>query len=505
MGKRTGHALHFCAAIAVFLLAGFAPQRAPAREGGVLQYHNGADRQGLYVASGLTYSRAAHLRLDPGFHAEVQGAVYAQPLYWTPPDGGAARLIVATELNGVYALDARTGRVVWHRQLGQPVPLSRLPCGNIDPLGVTGTPVIDPGSRALYLDAMVNVHDQPRHRLFALSLEDGSILPGWPLDVQQELQSQGKAFDARVQNQRGALALLGGMLYVPYGGHFGDCGDYHGWVIGVSVHNSSPMRSWATRARGGGIWAPGGIVAKGHELYVATGNTFGARQWSGGDAVVRLSPGLGFSQAPRDFFAPKDWRRLDALDLDLGGTNPLPFDLPGAQPPHLLLALGKDANAYLLDRDALGGIGGSLRVLRVARSSIRTAPAAFASGGGVMAVFRAAGAGCPEGRSGDLTALAIRAGAPPEMKVVWCAAARGYGSPIVTTTDGSADPIVWIVGAEGDNRLHGFRGDTGDVVFDGGAADDGMGTVHRFQTPIVAAGRIYVAGDGRVYAFSYVP
>ena len=28
-------------------------------------------------------------------------------------------------------------------RLGPPVALSALPCGNIDPLGITGTPVID--------------------------------------------------------------------------------------------------------------------------------------------------------------------------------------------------------------------------------------------------------------------------------------------------------------------------------------------------------------------------
>jgi len=73
----------------------------------------------------------------------------------------------------------------------------------------------------------------------------------------------------------------------------------------------------------------------------------------------------------------------------------------------------------------------------------------------------------------------------------------------VTTTDGTANPIVWSVGAEGDRRLHGFNGASGAVIFGGGGASELMGPVHRYQTPIVAGGRIYVAGDGAVYAFRW--
>ena len=66
----------------------------------VITYHGAADRSGLYVAPTLTWTKAATVRLDAGFHATVDGAVYSQPLYWVPPaGGGAARIIVATEKN----------------------------------------------------------------------------------------------------------------------------------------------------------------------------------------------------------------------------------------------------------------------------------------------------------------------------------------------------------------------------------------------------------------------
>ena len=157
------------------------------------------------------------------------------------------------------------------------------------------------------------------------------------------MAAQGRRFNDPDQNQRGALAILDGRVYVPYGGHFGDCGSYHGWVVGVGLTNPAQIVAWSTRAPGGGIWAPGGIASDGHSLFVATGNTMDARRWSDGEAVFRLAPDLARSTRPQDYFAPSDWRALDASDADLGGTNPLPLDVPaatGTQP--LILALGKD-------------------------------------------------------------------------------------------------------------------------------------------------------------------
>jgi len=142
-----------------------------------------------------------------------------------------------------------------------------LPCGNINPLGITGTPVIDPATQAIYFDAAVELPNGPRHQLFGLSLKDGTVLPGWPIDVADALQRSGRQFDPSVQNQRAALTLLDDTIYIPFAGHFGDCGNYHGWVIGISLHDPSKLVSFETRARGGGIWAPGGLSVVGHELF----------------------------------------------------------------------------------------------------------------------------------------------------------------------------------------------------------------------------------------------
>jgi hypothetical protein len=341
--------------------------------------------------------------------------------------------------------------------------------------------------------------------LFGLSLLNGSVLPGLPVNVADALLRLGTTFTPLVQNQRGALAIADSVLYVPYGGHAGDCGQYHGTVLGVPLLAPSAFTAWITRGLAGGIWAPGGISFDGQSLYIATGNTMGASEWADGEAVIRLPPALSHSDQPQDFFAPSDWQQLDAADADLGGSNPLPLDVPGpGGTSALIMALGKDGKAYLLDRTNLGGIGGSLVEEMVANAPIRTAPVRYSLADSVLVAFQAEGSACPASAPGSgLVALRVQSGPPPSLGTAWCAPLNGHGNPIVTTTDGISDPIVWVVGAEGDNRLHGFRGDTGEPIFAGGGPSDAMAGLRHFVTILAAQGRLYVAADGQIYAFTY--
>ena len=149
----------------------------------VLSYHGHPDRNGNFIVPSLTWDTARHLHLDEGFHARVSGRVYAQPLFWRTPGSASGMLLLATEDDVVYALDAVSGREVWRHVLGKPIPRGSLSCGNINPLGVTGTPVIDPSAEAIYLASAVQNEAGPRHLVFALSLKDGAPIDGWPIDV----------------------------------------------------------------------------------------------------------------------------------------------------------------------------------------------------------------------------------------------------------------------------------------------------------------------------------
>jgi hypothetical protein len=467
----------------------------------ILTYHGAPNRRGNFVVPALTVERARGTHLDSGFQAKLSGHLYAQPLYWREAGARAGALFAATENNEVQALDAATGRQVWSRSLGPPVSRAELGCGNISPLGVTGTPVIDPATQAIYVDAAVGGAQGVRHLVFALALKDGASLPGWPVDIGEALKQRGQAFNARDQNERGGLSILDGRVYVPFGGHYGDCGDYHGWVVGIALTDPREIVAWATPARGGGIWAPGGVATDGKSLFVASGNTFGASTWMGGEAVIRLSSDLKPSADRRDFFTPENWRELDGRDADLGGTNPVLVDIPGQA---FVVALGKDGHAYLLDRDNLGGIGGSLANEVVSPRPIRTAPASFPVGASVFVAFQGAGSRCPAGQpAGELTVLKVTGGDRPALTTVWCGAVRGAGSPIVTTTDGHSGPIVWMVGAEGDNRLHAFKGDTGEPLLAGGGPNEAMAGLHHFQSLIATDERLYVGADNTIYAFTF--
>lgn len=484
----------------------------------VLQHHRNNTRDGLYVDPLFTQAAVTTTHRDLSFRATLPGPIYAQPLFVNNGPGGRAVVIVVTEQNDVWALDAVDGTPAWTRNLGTPVPLSQLPCGNIDPLGITGTPVIDVNARTIYVDAMTTPDSgaTKQHLIYALSLDDGSTIAGWPVDV-NTVAFGGVMFDSAVQNQRGALILNGEYLYVPYGGHFGDCGTYYGWVVAVPVSDPSSPRAWKTDARGGGIWAPGGLSTDGQSIFAVTGNTFGAIKWMGGEAVIRLGPGATFSGDPADYFAPSNWHSLDLADQDVGGAGPIVLDAPGATPPQLIVALGKNGVAYLLDRNYLGGIGTgdgvngeglqSRRVTTSTANTFRIAAAAYtvASGTYVVATTNAGvGVDCP-GTAGNLIALRIGASAPPTIDVAWCATVLGRGSPIVTTTDGSSEPVVWSISTEPGtitSHLYAFNAETGEVLFSGGGSDEEMSMVRRFQTPIAVNGRIFVAADNELYAFS---
>jgi outer membrane protein assembly factor BamB len=489
------------AAFASALAATVAVSGPVQADSSILTYHGAPDRSGQYVVPGLTYERARGLHLDASFSATFPGQVYAQPLFWRPPGSGAGELIVATEEDEVYAFDAETGAQIWKRTLGEPVLRSAaFRCGNIWPLGVTGTPVIDPARATLYLDAAVTRDNQPRHEIYGLSLVDGSIKPGWPVDVATALAGR---FDPTVQNQRGALALFAGRIFVPFGGLAGDCGVYHGLVLGFSTAEPGKTVSFSTGARGGGIWAQGGVTSDGKSLFAATGNTIFNKEWGGGEAVLRFGSDLARPIAERDFFAASDWRDLDAHDLDLGGTAPIPIDVPSAGGARkLILAVGKDGDAYLLDRDNLGGFGGQLARVHVSGLKSIASPAVWTAVDSVFVALELEGANCPPERPGKgLLVLKIRADPAPAIATAWCGSVASiHGSPIVTTTDGRSNPIVFAIGAQGDNKLYAYKGDTGDLI--ASTAQRMIGT-HDFQTLIAADGRLYVTADGKIYAFAF--
>ena len=481
------------AVIAIDLTGAFSRLNASVN---VTQHHNNASRDGLYIDPAFTASAAANLKRDTNFNGAITGNVYAQPLYIEDGPDGKAMIIVVTESNNAYALDAVDGSVIWQRNVGTAVPLANFTCGNVDPLGITGTPIVDLATRSLFFDAMTTPDGgtTKRHLIFSLDVDTGMTKAGWPVDVNATASYGNTVFTSATQGERGALAIVSNIVYVPYGGHFGDCGTYYGWIVGVPINNPAGVMAWATTARGGGSWSVGGIASDGLNPFIATGNTFGTTNWGGGEAIVRFQSGPIFSGLTNHYWAPTNWKALDNGDTDLGGSGPVLVDVPGATPEKLVVALGKDGNAYLLDRTNLGGISAPLAQSHVGSGTIIQAAAAYRTALGAYVVYRRS--------SSQVSAFRITATSPPVITTGWTVSQSGRGSPFVTSTDGTNNLIVWVVGAEGDNRLHGYDGDTGNSIYSGGGTAELMTGTHRFSTGIAARGRIYLANDGRVYAFA---
>jgi outer membrane protein assembly factor BamB len=478
----------FVAGLWVAVLSAVLPANASVN---VTQHHNHDSRDGLYIDPAFTPTNAANLARDTNFTGTITGNVYAQPLYIENGPGGRAMVIAVSESNNVYALDAANGSIIWQRNVGTAIT-SGLPCGNIIPLGITGTPIVDLASRSLFFDAETTPSAGTfKHLIYSLNVDTGDINAGWPVDVGAVVSG----FTSSVQSERGALGIAGGILYVPYGGRFGDCGSYRGRLVGVQMNNPAGVMAWATTATGGGVWGPGGVASEGTNPFVVTGNTFGTGgTWGGGEAVIRFQPGPIFSGSTTDYWAPTNWFTLDQGDTDLGGSGPVLVDVPGATPSQLVVALGKDGNAYLLNRSNLGGVSAPVASLHVSGSSIIQAAATYRTNQGTYVAFRAS--------TSTLAAFHINAGNPPTITTAWSVSQIGRGSPFVTSTDGTNNMIVWVVGSEGDQRLHGYDGDTGAVVYAGGGVNELMIGTRKFNTGIVARGRIYIANDNKVYAFT---
>src|SRR5438105_7345688 len=183
----------------------------------VTQFHNHSSRDGLYIDPAFTQSAAAKLTRDLNFDGTIDGEVYAQPLYIDNGPGGRATIIAATESNNVYALDAVDGSIIWQRNVGLPVSFADLPCPpKFDVMGITGTPVVDLASRALFLDAMTTPDggNTKQHLILSLNLDTGLTNPGWPVDVNTAVPG----FPSANQSERGGLALVNGRIYVSYSG-----------------------------------------------------------------------------------------------------------------------------------------------------------------------------------------------------------------------------------------------------------------------------------------------
>jgi polyvinyl alcohol dehydrogenase (cytochrome) len=343
-----------------------------------------------FARTGVAANTAPAGSLSVSWRAQLDGAVYGQPLLV------GSTVIAATENDSIYALDEGTGKVVWRAHVGTPVPLSSLPCGNIDPLGITGTPVYDADSGLVYAVAEMSGY---HHVLIGVSAADGT--------VQVERDIPAPDGQPRYDQQRPGLAIEDGRVYVAFGGLDGDCGPYRGSVVGVPVTGAGALVSYVVpTAREGAIWGTAGpVIGPDGTLYVSVGNgSVTSTKFDGSDSVTALSPDL----RQVGIFAPSSWYADSQHDLDLGSTQ------PALLADGMLLADGKSGTAYLVSAAHLGGVGGQ----------VAQAPVCPAYGGAAVqgsTVYEP----CEHG------GMAAVSTAGNKIRVLWRGPASAWGSPVV--------------------------------------------------------------------------
>jgi outer membrane protein assembly factor BamB len=474
-------------------------------------HHNHANRDGFFVDAKITKASAATMHNDPGFTGgKIMGKAYATPLYLdagvvSALNGGKPAIFVATETNDVYAFDAATGTEVWHVTLGAPGGPGCGNAGKITPQGVTGTPAIDLASGVIVMDAAQGPGATQEQIVFGLDIASG--MTKWKVPLSGVKDGSGNSFDPSQHLQRAAALAINGYAYFGFGGNIGDCGNYNGWVIAVSLDgDATKTKAWRPDDSQSGVWGPGGPASDGNALYVTTGNGSGPASWAGSEGVIRLGFDLSFTKNAMDYFAPSDFANLDGSDRDISGSGPLVIDTPSGK--QLVLALGKDSNAYLIDRTNMGGVGGTLVDQQTVSNGAISNAGAWANIGGATYVVAnnnwTAGSGCAMG-GGDLFAIKIDP-STNKMSEIWCGTSGGHTSPIITSSDGMNDAIVWIGGGndsaggggQGDGKLHAYDLLTG-MAIPNTASIQGMAVLN--SSLIAAGGRIYAASNkGVVYA-----
>jgi hypothetical protein len=461
------------------------------------------------------------------FSYQLDGAAYAQPLYVSnvPIAGGTHNVVyVATEHDTVYAFDADGSASLpfWSTNFTNAsagvttVPGTDVGGGGVfAEVGITGTPVISGKTGTLFVVAMTKENGNYFHRLHALDITNGKERSNSPVTIQPSVAGSGSgssgwqiAFQSLYQNQRCALLLLNGTVYVAFAS-YNDKGPYHGWIVGYDTSSLQQTIAWNATPNGqkGGIWLSGAAPTadSAGNIFVIVGNgTFDANNGGSdyGDSFLKLTPS-GNSLSVSDYFTPFDQQNLAANDMDVGsaGFTLLP-DQPGPV-AHLGVSAGKSGKIYLLNRDNLGKFqaGSDSQIVQSLPAALGSAAndndystathwqgnIYFIGNGDVVKQFQLT--------NGQLSTTPVAQGS------------QQYGYPggnMSISANGGSGGILWAIEAGGINILHAYDAtDVSNELYNSNQAGtrDKFGAAIRFTVPTVINGKVYVAGKTELAAF----
>jgi len=466
----------------------------------------------------------------------LDGTIFTQPLYWKglsiTGKGTYNVLFVGTEHDSVYALDAdHPGSApLWKKSFlvngATTVPANsggRTSLGS--EVGITGTPVINPNTGTLYVVAMTEENGAAIHRLHALDVHTGAEKMT-PVHITATVNGIGIGhnsnnqivFNAITQNQRAALLLSNGVVYVGFGA-FSDVQPYHGWVFAYDASSLSKISQWIATpdTEGGSVWQAGaGPAADSNgNIFVLTAD--GTYQTGDlGDSFIKLKLVNNVLQMA-DYFTPFNEHCLNSDDLDLGSTGPLLVP-DNASTRHLVIAGSKEGRIYVVDRDNMGHKQSSSDS-QIIQSILINPTACGTSGFSASSSHRFYGGaaywngnvylGAVYGPlyqyriNSDGTITRVTTG-----PTTYTASGQSGRGPIpVTSSNGNSNGIVWLVNrnySSGNSTLYAYDGSNISKLLytsnQNGTRDSmGFGTV--FATPLVINGRVYATASKTVKVY----
>src|SRR6516165_9004414 len=320
------------------------------------------------------------------FAMPADGQVYAQPLYvpGLTINGGVHNVVIlVTENDSVYAYDADSnGAPLWKASMvdaahgagtGETAVNSAAAglCSDLQPqVGITSTPVIDPTSKTIYLEAKSTDGTNYFHRLHALDLLTGNEKTPGPVVIAATVSGTGDGStsgqlvfnannNALHELNRPGLLLLNSTIYIAFGSHC-DASPWHGWLFAYDAATFTRKSVYVTTPNGGmgGFWMTGAGVAAdaSGNIFIPSGNgdfdTTNVPATETGDSLLKLGT-TNQILTLLDYFTPFDQLNLDNTDTDLGsgGVVLLP-DQPGTF-PHILVQAGKEGRIYVVNRDQM--------------------------------------------------------------------------------------------------------------------------------------------------------
>jgi len=522
---------------------------------GIMTYHVDVARTGQNLQEYLlTPATVAGGNFGKQWSCPVDGAVYAQPLYVANLSIGGGNhnvVIIATMHDSVYAFDADnpTCHIYWTVPFINPeagittLASADILCADVMvEYGITGTPVIDPNTRTLYLVAKTKENGSYFQRLHALDLSTGAERVNSPKAITAMVVGNGYGnvagtitFDPLYQNQRPGLVLSNGNIYIAWGSHC-DYGNYHGWVISYDKTTLNQVAAFNATPNGsqGGIWMSGGAPAVDSigNIFLSTGNgVFDnlsnmlpalALNNDFGESFVNLNPS---TLTVQDFYTPSQnmvWSQND-LDISSGGITVLPDGTGPAGHPNVLIGFDKLAHLWMIDRSNMSRFSPTDNTVQYLNlpaavtcvSHCLSMTAAFWNG-----TIYASQIGT------NLVALPLSAGLVASVPAVAPAqpiaapssqSTEVYGYPgvspmISATPTGSA--ILWTLdnGAnanslQGPAVLRAYNANNlGTTLYSSSSLlqDAGGGAV-KFTVPVIANGHVYIGGESQLTVYGMSP